>query len=311
MGKPLILYGLTDLVNNSFEDTGAGLAGWSTAGSVNGVQSSLANGHFIGDGIPSLRHLYQNTLSGTAGNKSKVSQRFTPKNLPLILDAGLELAAVASFLAPKPLTLRNGTMTLTAWGNPGYNAAVPGSGTQYSHVSERSFMSGGPRWLLRCFACVPSSSVLGFDVTFTYDPSIAGYDPDGGAFWDRVLVGTLLDMDKGFRSIAYTVDGGHAVNEGGGAVEVVSLRQPSTQVDIELSNVYDDAELGEAFFQFTRWFASPYVGLLALWQDRDKLTNAERHFERLAHDPKLSIKYPEGWPRRNLSLRFIAATESV
>jgi len=163
------------------------------------------------------------------------------------------------------------------------------------------------------------ASAAYLDVALVYDIATGAYDANAHAWWDRVLVGVLIDLHKGFRAFDIDVDAGYEANAGMGVAEIVKIAVPQSRIDIDFVNAFED--LGEGgttdaarsslqLEQFSRWLAGPDASLLALWGDRNQLTNARRHFQMAYQDPSFSIEYPPGMARRNYSFRFIAPSEA-
>ncbi len=309
MGHPLILYGLVDLVNPSFETVGA-IDGWDVVASVSGVNSvSTTVYQSAGDGIPSLQSLRQNVAGSAVGNKAICRQRVAIASLPAYVKEGVvEVAAVASLKVARGIAARNAVLRLVQYDSSG--SAAPGSGVVLASPKERRFECGGPDWSLRVSAQIIHANAAYLDVELVYDIGLGGYDAAADAWWDRVFLGVLIDMHKGFRTFEIDVETGYEANVGNGVAEIVHMIQPSSRIDIDVVNliegVQDDAV---QFEQFSRWLASPDAGFLALWGDRDQLTNARRHFQQVYQDPSFSLKYPPGLARRNYSFRFIAPAE--
>lgn len=311
MGYPIILYGLADLSNASFEDDAVTPTGWDTSASVNGVHTiDSAVYQTPGDGIASSRSLKQNTAGATAGNKAIARVRVAVSTLPAFVREGaVEVAAIVSLKAARSIGAQNALLRIKQYDNTGTTA--PGSGALLAAPSERRFQCAGPEWLLRIAASRLHASAAYLDIELVYDIAIAGYDVNASVWWDRVFCGVLIDMHKGFRTFDMTIDSGYQPNEGNGVAEIVSITTPRTQIDVDVNNLLEDLQDdADAFEQFSRWLGRPEVGFLAIWGDRDKLTNAGRHFGFVYHDPSLKIEYPKGVTRRNYGFRFIAPSET-
>jgi hypothetical protein len=309
MGRPFILYGLADLVNPSFE-SGDTPIGWDLSTSINGMQSiDTSVVQSAGDGLPSLRSLKQNVTGGDAGNIAIAQQRVAITKLPGFVKEGVvEVAAVASLKVARGVGGRNAQVRLLPYDSSG--SATPGSGVLLAPPEERRFECGGPDWVLRVASQMLHADTAYIDVQLVYDVALGDYDADAFAWWDRVMLGVPIDMHKGFRSFDLDPDAGYDVNEGKGVAEIVKMSPARTRIDVEVVNLLeglqDDAT---QFEQFSRWLGRPDAGFLALWGDRDQLTNARRHFQLLYQDPSFSVQYPPGLARRNYSFRFIAPSE--
>ncbi len=311
MGFPLILFGLAPLVNSSFESDAGGAApsGWDTAASVNGISLvSSAEFHSAGDGLPSARGLRQNTSSGTAGNKAIARQRVAlPELLPIIREAGTEIALAAMFKPTDQRAADNATLVLEQYSG---GTSAPGSGALLPPPFSRSFSCGEGNWVLRLAAAAPDPAAAWLDVVLRYDLT-AGYNAASDAFWDRVFLGGLVDLHKGFRKIDPEPTAGYAANEGDGAVEIVRTRRPMTKLDLQLANIAHGCEDDLQLKALRRWLAGPLPGTLALWVDREQHTNAGMHYQRVYQDPKLKIEIPPGFLRTHYGFELTAPSEAA
>jgi hypothetical protein len=310
MGFPMILYGLVDLVNASFEDAGTP-TGWDTAASVDGINAiDAAVVQSAGDGLPSTQSLKQNVASGAAGAKAITRQRIAIGRLPGFVKEGIvEVGVVASLKVARGVAARNAVLSLAQYDATGTSA--PGSGALLAPPQERRFECGGPDWSLRVAAHRIHASTAYIDVAMTYDIALGAYDATADAWWDRVMLGVLIDMHKGFRTFDIDVDAGYDANQGNGFAEIVRTSKPSSKIDVDISNLIEGVQSDATQFeQFARWLGSPEAGFLAIWGDRDQLTNARRHFQMAYQDPSYSIEYPPGLARRNYSFRFHAPSET-
>jgi len=306
MGNPLILYGLADLANPSFEDAGTP-TGWDITASVAGINTvDAAVYQFPGDGIPSVKSLKQNVSGGTAGNKAVARQRIAIADLPsFVLEGVVEVAAIASLKVARTVGGQNAILRIRQYDATG--TATPGTGALVAAPAERRFQCAGPEWFLRVTAQRIHASAAYVDLELVYDIALGAYDATADIWWDRAFLGVLVDMPKGFRSFDIDIDSGFNTNEGNGVAEIVRTAKARTSIDIEIRNLPENADHLAAF---SRWLASEDVGFLALWADRDKLTNAERHFAMMYQDPSMSIEYPPGFPRRHYTLNLIAPSET-
>lgn len=319
MTKPLLIYGLQSLANASFEADAAGVeppTGWDASAGVNGRnQVSTSAAHSAGDGLPSANGLLQNTTSGTTGNKAVLRQRIDVQTLPSwvkTVDGALptvEMVVAAVFRPVGPKADANAFLDVEQYS--GSATTTPGSGTLYATPIVRRMAFGGPDWSLRLFAFGLYDQAKYVDVRLVYDIARAGFDAGANAHWDRVQLGFLCDLDRGFREFALKSDSGCEANEGNGSFELVKVRKPRTQIDIDIVNVMDGSGDDLQLRNLVRWLDGDAPGALALWQDRDEITNAGRHFQRCYRDPSLEVRYPPGLTRRNYSLRLVAPSEGV
>lgn len=310
-GFPLILFGLAPLVNPSFEDDAdaAAPSGWNTSLSVNPSQEvDTAQYHSAGHGLPSTRSLKQNVLSGTGGNQAVAAQRFQlPELLPILKEDGGELGATAAIRFAGNPAVANAALELRQFQG---GSSTIGSGTPLTAPSTRSWLSGGPDWFLRVTAQGVHASTDWIELRLVYGLA-GGYSVAADAWWDRVFCGGLVDLTKRFRRFRARPRLGIALNEGdAGAVEVVRYSKVRTEIEIEAVNLLHDTPDELALRRLQRWLESG-AGTLAMWTDRDVLTNAGRHYQRLVHDDRAQVEWPAGVLRRNYDFRFIAPVEGV
>lgn len=314
MGRPLILYGLAPLLNASFEDDADGVdppTGWGDA-SVNG-QNAVSETYFqsAGSGIPSSKSVRQNVDDGTAGNKAILTQRTAIPNLLEVLVAeGAEIAAVASIRPESQVGLENAFLRLRPYDSTG--TSTVGSGSELTLLSSRRFLSAGPEWFLEVSAAKLPSGTSWVDLELQYDIARpGGYSATGSVWWDRVFLGGLVDLNRGFHGrITAELEPGVNANEGDGVFELVRTRRPKTRLDVALENVLNLSDDDAAMRAFVRWLGSG-VGKIAVWRSRDDLTNWGRHFQSCKLDRKLRIRNPEGLLRDDYNLRFLALSEGL
>lgn len=312
MGKPLILYGLAPILNPSFEDDAdlAPPSSWEDA-SVNGVNEVSAT-YFQspGQGLPSARSCRQNVSSGAAGNKAILRQRLEISELLALLgeDDG-ELAAVASLRADNQTGLDNAILYVRQYDSSG--SSSPGTGVLLTAPAERSALHAGTEWYLKLTAVKLHADTAWVDVELVYDIAVDGYDASGSAYWDRVMLGGLVDLDKGLTGrFRVQVESNVAANEGDGVIETVRTMRPRSRIDAELENILPFTDNDRALEAFERWIAGG-TGTLAIWRDRDELTNRGRHFELCILDKNLTIDIPAGLRRDNYQFRFWAPAEGT
>ena len=96
-----------------------------------------------------------------------------------------------------------------------------------------------------------------------------------------------------------------------GSVEVVRVGKPSTTINAQFTNLIDGHHDEIELRRLARWLESDNPGTMALWGDRERLTNAGRHFQLCVHDPQLREEIPRGPFRRNYTFRFVAPSEGA
>jgi len=310
MGRPILLYGLAPLVNASFESDAGGTApsGWDTSQSVNASQQVVADVfHSAGPGIPSARAMRQHVVDGTAGNKAVALQRFQLADVLAVLKAeGGELAAGAAFRPGLSEAMANGILKLAQYQG---GTATIGSGTLLTPPASRSWVTAGPGWFLKWTAQEVHASCDWLELSLRYElvePFVSG----AFAWWDRVFCGGLVELQKRFRQWRPRTDPGLAINQGDGVAEIVRVRQVRSDVDVRLVNLLHGSDDELAVRRFVRWLETG-TGFLAMWADSDDLTNAGRHYQRLAHVDDLRIDFPPGVLRRDYDFRFVAPAEGT
>lgn len=315
MGFPLILYGLQTITNPSFEADAAGASptGWIESGTNPDQEVSADFGHVVGaTTLDSLMSLRQNVANSTAGNYSLVRQRVQPTELAkaLILNES-EFAVSAMIRFGGPLAKRNASVTIEQFS--GGTSAV-GSGTPLAAPSVRSFQTGcGPNWFMLLAAQRLSATVEYIDIGLRYEIDVSDdFDAGAHAYWDRIIAGGLIDFPKGFREFDLDGDAGYSVNQGDGVLEVVKLHVARSGIDVVIANVLEGSDFGSELNAYFQSVGGGLPGRCALWGDRDRFTNSERHFQNLVVDPSQpSIEYPAGVTRRTFNLKFLAPSEYV
>lgn len=315
MNKPLILYGLLPVANASFEADAelAAPSGWSTAlGANQHNEVTATEAQSAGDGIPSAKSLRQ-AVDNTSGAKAIAAQRFAVADYPvldLVRNEGVELALTASFKPANQWALDHGDLRIRQYDATG--SATVGTGALLTAPSDRRADSAGPGWYLAMRAVELHADAAYLDLELRLDwVASSGWVSGSYAYWDRVLCGGLVDLHKGFRGgMDEQQDSGFVVNHGDGVAEIVRLTSPETRIDCDFRNVEPGTTADLHLKAFNRWVAHQQ-GFLALWGDRDYLTNRDRHFQRCYHDPKFKVQYPEGYVRRNYAFRFVAPSEGT
>jgi len=310
MGKPMILWGLAPLSNPSFESDADLVAatGW-TAGGVNPDQNVVASmAQSPGHGIPSVRGYRQNVTSGTAGNKALLTQRFQlPAVLEILKADGGELAAAASLNAADGVGLSNASILIEQYSG---GSSTIGSGSLEAAPASRAWRTAGPDWFLQVAAVEIHADTEWIELSLVYDIATAGYGVSSHAYWDRVLCGGLCDLTRNPRRWRPELQRGDAINRGDAVVEVVRTRKPNTRIDIEWRNMFEGQPDELALRRFNRWSESE-AGTIAIWGDRDELTNAGRHYDLAVVDPRFRLDYPIGALRRNYRWRIEAIGQGV
>lgn len=311
MGYPLILYGLAEIGNWSFELDVDGTdppSSWTDLGTSGIQEVDDAYFHSAGDGIPSAQSLKQNVLADVGGNKAVTAQRFAIADLLTIArENEIEIAAAACLRPESQVGLENAVIRLKQYDG---TSDTPGVGSLQTAPLERMFFAGGPVWYLAVAAAKIAAATTRVDLELVYDIARAGYDASGSIWWDRVFLGGLVDFPKRFRGgFSSRLDSGQRANEGDGETELVRVRGPRTQVDADMQNVLDSSDLGRQLKAFNRWIGKG-LGFCALWRDRENSTNADEHYQRAHVDRRYRVIMPAGPTRRNYDFRFIASQEA-
>ncbi len=312
MAYPMIIYGLLPIPNWSFETDAPATdppSGWDDA-SVGGVNQVVSDQfHSAGSGLPSAQSVRQNVSDGTSGNLARLRARLDVSAIPAFLrgaDAP-ELALAVMLRAANETASANALLEIHQFSGAGATSA-PGTGTETTGIVTRRMSYGGPEWRLRVCAVRLAAATTYVDLHLVYDPARRAYDPSADVWWDRCFAGHLLDLGRGFRRITPKVNAGFRVNEGGQAFEIVQLRKPRTEIRVDIHKLFAGTPDYEAMASFDRWLEET-PGRLAIWQDRDKHTNAERHWQSCYRDPRYAVKYPAGRTRRNYAMKFVAPAE--
>jgi len=313
MAKPLIVYGLEPILNPSFEDDEDldAPTSWVTTASVSGINEVSATVfQSAGRGLPSARSLRQNTQDGTAGNKAIARQRFAADELVSILVEHEQELAIAAPIQPlRQEGLANASLRLRFFDSTG--SSTPATGGELTSALEREFVAGGPIWFLMVGAARVPAGTAWVDVDLEYDIATAGFLADASVYWDRIMVGGLVDLDKGFRGgMTVNLEPGTRTNEGDGTAETLRIRGPRSRISLALANLVEDSRLWSQMIAFDAWLSTG-VGFSAIWGDRDALTNAKRHYQRVVPDRRLRVGFPAGLLRRNYDLRLIAPNEGA
>ena len=314
MDKPIILYGLANLLNSSFEEsTTSPPANWSTIFSVNQLQSlSTVEFHSAGIGIPSIHSHQQNVNNDTAGNVSFLSQRVQVDDLINIVRTNdQEIAVAAMVKLVEPGSASNVSLIINQFTD---TTLTVGAGTSRTPPSERSFISGdGPEWLLYVTAQKLHADTNRLDIVLSYSiATSADYSAGANVFWDRVFVGGLVDFTKGIAEFTVTGQGGFSANIGDGVAELVRLHKPSTDLSILINNIVENTSLDLQLKSMMQMMGSDTPPEFAFWLNRHKHTNGERHYQRVILDSKTPrIQYPAGFIRRMYSLKGTAYSEFV
>jgi hypothetical protein len=309
MGRPLILYGVEELDNHSFEDDAPGPfvpTGWDDSlGSNEILEVTTAEFHSPGIGFPSTQSVRQNTLSGAGGSKAVLRQRTAAADAVgfLKLYGSGEIAAAALLKGVDQRALDNASIAIEQYSG---GTSAPGSGVLLAPAASRSIVAGAGPWYLRVAAETIHASAAWVDVILTYDIAVAGYNAASNAYWDRVYVGAVFDLvDKGFREVSDRVQTGVAVNMGNKVAEVVRFTAAQTRLDLSLRNVLvNHGTIDPGAKRFSAWLGSPYVGRVVLWVDRDRSTNDAHHYTHAFHDDQLRVDIRPGVEYRHYDYRF-------
>lgn len=308
---PIILYGLVDLANPSFELDANGVVptGWTLGGTNGSSLVTTSRYHSAGNGIPSIKSLAQFTVSGSAGSMATARQRIAISDIPTVANGSgnVEFAVAAMLTGDSGAAFKNGAIYIYPYTG---GTSTPGTGTPISgNPTRRMYCGETSEWMMLVAAQTIGAGMSWVDVELRSDIAIAGYVAGDRTYWDRVFAGALLDFPKGFASFEKSTELGYVANEGDGVVEMVRLRKPRTEIQCTINNIMPDTEFATALDQFTGWLDGDPPGLLAIWGTRNRFTNSERHWQKCYHDPKIKIEWPKGILRRNFSFSLVAPCE--
>lgn len=318
MGAPLILYGLLPVANPSFDADPTGPAGWTASGSGAGHLVVSSPVHSAGDGIPSVLALQQCVSSAATGNRAVLTQRVSAAGIPswMRVASGAaspltpEIGATAMLNASDGAAARCAALGLRQYVG---GDATPGSGTEIVPAASRRVEYGlpGATWRMRlsAFALAPTAEWL--DVELSFDPSCGGWRSSSLAVWDRVFVGFVLDLRRGFTKWDLETDAGIVLNQGNGTSEIVKLGRAFTTITAELGPLFAGTPDDASFKRFVRWNNGSAPGYMAVWLDRERHTNEDQHFQRAVWTDKRTPSYPPGILRRTYSLTLVAPQEGA
>jgi hypothetical protein len=314
MGKPLVLYGQPNLLNHSFESDAdeAAPSDWDIASYSNNGENKVDTAffHSAGVGYPSTRSLRQNINGANVTYSAVATQRIQADDLLTILKArDLEFGAAAMVRYGKPVAEKNASIELLQYQGTTLTIA---EGTLKTPPSTRKFITGkGPEWLMYVVGQKLHADTNRIEIRLRYDIAVVGdYDADADVWWDRVFMGGLIDFSKGLADYDTTGMTGYVVNQGDGVAELVKVYTSSADISIAINNIVEDSDLDNQIKGLQQLTGSDTPGKTALWVDRDKFTNGERHYQFLIADPKTpKIDYPKGFNRRNYKYKFLAYTE--
>lgn len=307
MGRPVIIYGVEELDNHSFEDDSPATdppTDWDDSPSVNGINAVDA-GHYISPGIgfPSVQSLRQNVTSSGGGNKAVLRQRVAAADAVGFLQqyGSGEIAAVAHLKPVDATASGNASIAIEQYSG---GTATPGSGSLESSTARTITAVGDGTWELRAAVDDIDSATDWIDVLLKYE--LGSYGASSHAYWDRVYVGALLDMaDKGFRTIADRIKPGIAINEGDKVVEVVRYTATRTELDLEVRNVLlNQGTIDADLKRFMQWHETEFVGRVVIWVDRDRYHNSDHHFVNAYPDDRIRVRMPPGVERRRYNIRL-------
>lgn len=310
---PLILYSLGNLLNWNFEKNSDGEApdDWDTSLSNNeDIEVDNTEYHSAGEGLPSTVSIRMNVDGANVSYEAVVAQRVQMDALLRIAkQTGGEIAVVAMARHAAPAVQNSVHLDMKQY--DGTNLTV-GEGTQKTPPAERKFVTGvGPEWFMYVTAQTLHADTDRIEVHLRYKLADTGdYGASNYVWFDRVMVGGLIDFPKGMRGFDMVPEGGFAVNEGDGVVEIVKLTASKTDINITLANILEGSDYDMSIKRFLRTLASEEPGICAFWGDRGKFTNGERHFQRVVpSDSTPKIEYPGGFPRRMYKFKLTAFTE--
>jgi hypothetical protein len=313
MGKPLLIYSLGNLLNWSFEDDAdeADPSNWDITDSNNGLNDvDDAEFHSAGQGLPSVQSPRQNVSSGVVGYKAIAAQRVQMDSLLQILkDTGQEIAVAVMVKYGDPNAQHNTYLDLKQY--QGTNLTV-GEGTEKSAPTLRSFVLGeGPEWLMAVTAATLHDDTNRIEVHLRYEiDDVTYYGASSHSWWDRAFVGGLLDFHKGMKTFSLKPEAGYVTNVGDGVAEIVKLTSSMTEMSMALNNILEGGPYDLGVKALLRTLASNEPGMVALWGDRDRFLNGQRHFQRvILKNDTPRITYPEGVTRRSYKFSAMAFSE--
>lgn len=318
MGFPLLLYGLQSLSNASFETDADGattVTGWTAGGVANTQEVTVDDAHAPSLSLAGTKSVRQGVVDGTGGNNATLRQRIAvDSDLARVIRSGSdgEIGVVAMLKAEGgAAAFSNARIELLQYQG---GTATIGSGTPLSPASSRWTTSGGSSlddyWSLGLRASSLHASADYLEVSLEFDIARGGYD-GSTILWDRVFVGGVVDIDRRPRESDPRAEPGVAANEGaGGALELVRTIDPSARIDVVWTNILRGSDEEAELLRLERWLE---IGSrpIAAWLDRDELSVAGRHWEKLYHDDRVSIRFPRGVLRRDFSFRFFSVGQGV
>lgn len=317
MGAPLILYGLRPLANASFEDDATGPAGWTAAGAGAGHLVVASPVHSAGDGIPSVLALQQGVSSATTGNRAVLTQRVSAAAIPswMRVASGAaspltpEIGATAMLNASDGGAARFASLRLRQYSG---GDATPASGAEITPAASRraEYALPAAAWRMRFAAIALAPAADWIDVELSFDPAAGGWRSSSVAVWDRVFLGCVADLRRGFTKWDLETDGGVVLNQGNGVAELVKVCRPTTTITAELGAVFADSPDDAALKRMIRWSNGSDPGYMAVWLDRERHLNEDQHYQRVAWADKRSPSYQPGVLRRTYALTLVAPVEA-
>jgi hypothetical protein len=315
MGYPLLLYGLQDVQNYSFEDDVVGVSpsGWEL--DENYMTAEVQEeAHVTGFyGIGENKSARTRITTPQAYMYVRISQRIAISDLRDVINpynGQVAVVVMVKFTDPllEPSVAIDSSQYSGGDGSVG-SGAFKGLGLGY-----RGWITGcGPEWfmLVRVFELYDDAEYLDLRIGNSFSDTTYA-DLTGYTYFDRVMVGGVIDFPKGVRELQGEGDAGYEINQGDGVFEIVRVRNASSTLSMTVANVLEGCDLDA---QLQSYFASCAMDgprKCAFWGDRDRFTVGTRHFSHLIPDPtQMKYQYEPGVSRRTYELRFIAPREWI
>lgn len=315
MGKPLMIFGLRNIVNESFEDSNSTPTSWDTSQSVNGdIAISTTESHSAGVGFPSSNSLRLNVATNTAANKSIVAQRFAVSDLETLSVTRDRYIAGAVMVKYVNAQAQTNTLFQVKLFSGGTTAIGSGTPVSPSAESRTHYSNANSDWQLLVHKVKLTSAVTYIEISLEYEIDTSGdYDATAYTYFDRAFLGGVVDFapdNKGLASLKMAPDTGYSMNVGDGVVELVKIAKASTEIEFEINNVLEDTDLDNDLKMMMEWMGGATPGLVAFWADRTLHRNSERHYQYCVVDPKSpKYEYPAGYPRRLFQFKLAAPKE--
>ncbi len=310
--RPIVLFNLFDIQNRYFDDAGSGIPEWDIATlDTNGdnIQSVSAN-HNPNTIVESTQSLRQNVLASAVNNKAVAVQRFDCTDLAKVLSFHGAYLAVAAMVKHTDNNSALNSRVFCKMFSGG--TIVVDSGTELVPEIEERTIFGTEDWRLEVHKVKMDSAAVWAEIRLQYLlADTANYDAASFTYWDRPFMGGIVDFqNRGFQGVGIDPNFGYNVNEGDGEVEMVRVSRPSSKLDITVSKVLEGSDLDRDIKAMLDSHSLPTPTPCAIWNNRTKFTNHERHFETAVLDPSSpKYKVPPGVTMRNYKFKFDLPSE--